>query len=292
MSPSRFDLVLDAGAELGESPVWSVAHQALVFVDISGRRLHRFDPVAGAHRVDSLPEDIGCVTPTRDGGFAAGLRSGVWLLDGQARPVRKLADNPEDTAWSRFNDARVDPAGRWLLGTIDEQKQGRASLYRLDGRGLVRLAGGLMTSNGLAFSPDGRFVYHADTPRFVVRRYRYDLAAGSLGEAEVFIQLDPQGRDRGRPDGAAVDADGCYWTALFEGGRVQRYGPDGRLMSEHPVPARRPTMPAFGGADLKTLYVTTARDPDGSGGGLYALDAGVAGLPATPFDAAPVEYDR
>jgi sugar lactone lactonase YvrE len=214
----------------------------------------------------------------------AGLRSGIWLLNEQGEKQRMLAANPEDCQVSRFNDGRIDCAGRFLAGTLDEGKASRAALYRYDRRGLVRLTDGLITSNGLAFSPDGRTLYHSDTPRFTVYRYDYDASSGAAENRRVFIEIKPTASDRGRPDGAAVDAHGCYWTALYEGGRVQRYDPEGRLMSEHAVPVRNPTMPAFGGSDLKTLFVTTARDAAGSGGGLYAAEVDVPGLATFAFD--------
>lgn len=280
-----FDLVLDCRCALGESPVWLPAEATLLFVDVTGRQMHRFEPQSGAHRCHELDEDIGCVAPCRGGGFIAGLRSGIWLLDVEGAKLRKLADNPEDTRVSRFNDGRVDPAGRLLIGTIDEPKAGGgAGLYRYDRRGLALLTDGLLTSNGLAFSPDGRTLYHADTPRFVVYAYVYDPATGMASNRRVFTRMTPTAVDRGRPDGAAVDAEGCYWTALYEGGRVQRYDPEGRLLAEWAVPVRSPTMPAFGGFDLKTLFVTTARDAGGAGGGLYALALDVPGLPTGVFD--------
>jgi sugar lactone lactonase YvrE len=282
---SRFEKVLDAGCTLGESPVWLAGDQRLAFVDIPARRLHRYDPKTGAHDALAVDEDIGCVAPAVDGGFIAGLRSGLWLLDAGGGKQRLLAANPEDPAVSRFNDGKVDPRGRYIVGTVDEPKAGgRAGLYRYDRRGLVRIGEGLMTSNGVAFSPDGRTLYHADTPRFVVWRCDYDPETGAVSNRRAFVRLDPSAPDRARPDGAAVDVEGCYWTALFEGGRVHRYDPDGRLMAAFALPARKATMPAFGGLDFATLYVTTARDEGREGGGLYALDAGVAGLPIPAFD--------
>jgi sugar lactone lactonase YvrE len=282
MSQSPFEVVLDARTALGESPVWSVAQQRLFFVDINGRKLHKLDP----HEVFDVEEDIGCIAPARDGGFVAGLRSGLWLLDERARKVRQLAANPENTARSRFNDGRVDPSGCYVAGTLDETKAASSgTLYHFDGRELVPLETGLLTSNGVAFSPDGRTLYHSDTPRFVVYSRDYDSATGKAGPKRVFVQLTPQGNDRGRPDGAAVDVEGCYWTALYEGGRLQRYSAQGRLLAEYPIPARRPTMPAFGGADLKTLYVTTAVDPnDHSGGQLFAMRVDTPGLPSQLYD--------
>jgi sugar lactone lactonase YvrE len=278
------ELILDARCQLGESPVWSARENCLLFVDITGRRLLKFDPAAKTLKACEIEEDIGCVAPEVGGGFVAGLRSGMWILDEQGRKQRLLAANPEDSKVSRFNDGRVDPLGRFLAGTVDEAQAGRAGLYRYDKFGLIRLAAGLLTSNGLAFSPDGRTLYHSDTPRFVVNRYDYDSATGAATNRRVFVQLDPTAEDRGRPDGAAVDIEGCYWTALYDGGRVQRYDPTGKLMSEHPLPVRCPTMPAFGDPELKTLFVTTARDSSGLGGGLYATQLDVAGLPTPLFD--------
>ena len=285
MSAFQFESVLDPKTRLGECPVWSVERQALFFVDITARRLHRFDPVSRQHGFLDVFEDIGCFGFARGGGFVAGLRSGIYLLDENANPVRQLAANPEMHATSRFNDGRVDPDGCLVAGTLDESKKvGNAGLYRLDRGTLQKLDDGLMTSNGCAFSPDGKTLYHSDTPRFVIYARDYDPKTGATANKRVFVQLHPQGDDRGRPDGAAVDAEGCYWTALYEGGRVQRYDPSGKLMAEYPVPAKKPTMPAFGGADLKTLFVTSVIDPqDPHGGQLFAMPVETPGLPTTLF---------
>jgi sugar lactone lactonase YvrE len=286
-------VALELRAELGESPVWSVEEQVLYFVDIKGRALHRFDPATGRVVTWPMPEDIGCIGLRKGGGFIAGMRSGLWLLDAEARLEAKLAINPEDQSTSRFNDGRVDPSGRFFVGTIDEVKTGaQAHLYRFDRHGLVPVAGDLLTSNGLAFSPDGRTLYHSDTPTFTVWRYAYDPKTGALSDKQVFVRLVPTETDRGRPDGAAVDLQGCYWTALFEGGRVQRYSPDGQLLAEYPVPARCPTMIAFGGHDLRTLYVTSARtgrDPEELAalpysGSLFSMQVDGPGLPEPRFD--------
>ena len=142
-----------------------------------------------------------------------------------------------------------------------------------------------MTSNGLAFSPDGRTLYFSDTPRFVIYRLDYDPATGAATNRRVFARIEPTATDRGRPDGAAVDVEGCYWSSLYEGSRVRRYDPAGKVMADYHVPALNTTMPAFGGADMKTLFVTTARDKKGGpGGGLYARPVDVAGIPGTLFD--------
>ena len=288
-----FDIALDLNAELGECPQWSVEEQALYFVDIKGKALHRFEPVTGEHSTMLMPEEIACFGFRKGGGFIAAFRSGLWLLDASGNRLEKLADNPEDQRSSRFNDGRVDLAGRFLAGTIDEPKDGgKAHLYRYDRRGLNVLASGLLTSNGIAFSPDGRTLYHSDTPTFTVWRYAYDPATGEATDKTLFVRLDPTAVDQGRPDGAAVDAEGCYWTALFEGGRIQRYAPDGRLLAEYPVPARCPTMVAFGGPDLKTLFVTSARTGRSEeelatlphSGSLFSMPVEALGRPEYFFD--------
>ena len=279
--------------ELGECPLWDAAEATLCFVDITGRAIHRYRPSDGGHVRLPVAEDIGCIGLWPGGGYIAGMRTGIFRLDADGRTLQRLAENPEDPATSRFNDGRTDPCGRFLLGTIDEPKAGgKAHLYRYDRRGLAPLVGGLLTSNGLAFSPDGQTLYHADTPRLAVRRYAYDLAAGEIGAPEPFLSLTPTVGDRGRPDGAAVDVEGCYWTALYEGGRIRRHAADGRLLAEIALPARCPTMVAFGGPDLRTLFVTTAREgrsPDELArlplsGALFAIEVETPGLPTIPFD--------
>ncbi|QRM57114.1 SMP-30/gluconolactonase/LRE family protein [Sinorhizobium sp. BG8] len=289
-----FSLVLDAKTALGESPVWSVAEQALYFVDIKQCRIHRFLPESGTLEMMTLPEEIGCIGLAEGGGFIAGLRSGLWLIDADGTPRRKLADNPEDQAISRFNDGGVDTAGRFVAGTVDETREkGIASLYRYDSRGLACVAEGLLTSNGVAFSPDGRRLYHSDTLRYTLYTYDYDPATGAATNRQVFARFGSE-TDKGRPDGGAVDVEGCYWTALYEGGRVQRYAPDGTLLAEYPVPAKCPTMIAFGGPDMKTLYCTSASigRPDEElaeyplSGALFSMRTDVAGLARTLFNPA------
>ncbi|NLP63953.1 SMP-30/gluconolactonase/LRE family protein [Paraburkholderia sacchari] len=288
MSSSEPRCVLDLQAQLGECPRWDEREQVLYWVDILAPALHRFDPATGIDRVFALPEHIGCFALREEGGFIAGLRSGIWTLDEAARPLQQLCANPEDTRTSRFNDGRCDALGRFFAGTIDEPKAGgNGHLYRLGQGQLDVLSAGLMTSNGLAFSPDGRWLYHSDTPRFTIYRSPYDLATGAWGEREVWVRIQPTASDRGRPDGAAVDAHGYYWSAFYEGGRVARFAPDGTLDAVYPLPVRCPTMCAFGGDDLRTLYITTARagrsaeelEREPLAGGLFAMRTDVPGLP-------------
>jgi sugar lactone lactonase YvrE len=280
--------VLNVHAQLGECPRWDERARVLYWVDILAPALHRFDPATGVDDVFALPEHIGCFALREGGGFIAGLRSGIWTLDESARPLERIAANPENTATSRFNDGRCDPAGRFFAGTIDEPKAGgHAHLYRLSGGKLDALSAGLLTSNGLAFSADQRWIYHSDTPNFVIYRAPYDLATGACGAREVWARIEPTATDRGRPDGATVDAEGYYWSAFYEGGRVVRFAPDGTVDAVYPLPVRCPTMCAFGGDDLRTLYITTARAGRDAeelareplAGGLFAMRVDVPGLP-------------
>jgi len=287
-----FSPLLDVKAALGECPLWSVSEQVLYFVDIKRGSIHRYDPVKALLDTIQLPEEVGCIGLVGGGGFIAGLRSGLWRLDAQGRLLDKLADNPEDQVISRFNDGGCDPLGRFIVGTIDEtRKNATAKLYRYDGAGLECLSTGLLTSNGVAFSPDGRRLYHADTPRYEIYTYDYDPASGKATNRQIFARLDPQ-KDKGRPDGAAVDIQGCYWVALYEGGRVQRYAPDGKLMAQYSVPAKCPTMVAFGGADMKTVYCTSASIDRPAeelalypfSGALFSMRSDVAGLARPLFN--------
>lgn len=243
---------------LGECPLWSSDEQALYWVDIRAPALKRLAWPGGAVTTIPMPEHIGCIAFADGGGFVAAFRSGIWLLDRDGRRVRELAANPEDTAQSRFNDGRVDALGRLWVGTIDESGTGGAALYVLDGIQLTRIEGGLTISNGLAFSPDGRLAYHADTPRRIVTRRPIEPVHGSIGQPEPWLDLTRRAEAFGSPDGAAIDTKGCYWVAQYGGASVERYSPEGACVGTLRLPVRCPTMVAFGGPDLRTLFVTSA----------------------------------
>jgi len=284
---STFACVIETPAKLGECPRWDDIRQRLYWVDILAPAIHFFSPGTGEHQTLPVAEHIGCFSFTDDGGFVAGMRSGIWLLNAAGEQISKLADNPEDQAHSRFNDGRCDSQGRFWAGTLDEPKAGNnAHLYRFDARGLADMDGGLLTSNGLAFSPDQRWIYHSDTPNFVIYRHSFDAVSGAIGSKEVWSRFTPTAEDRGRPDGAAIDSQGYYWSALYEGGRIVRISPAGDVVESYPLPARCPTMCAFGDDDLRTLYVTSASAGRSEAelqqypqsGGVFAMRVEVAGL--------------
>ncbi|HWD17525.1 MAG TPA: SMP-30/gluconolactonase/LRE family protein [Casimicrobiaceae bacterium] len=258
MTSEAFTCVLDVGASLGECPLWSVDEQVLYWIDINAPSLNRFDPATGRNVAMPMPEAIGSYAFREGGGFVVALRSGIWRCDRDGRVTRRVAEAPYDTTRFRFNDGRCDPYGRFLVGTMNERQDApTAALYRVDRDGtLAQLFDGMTISNGLAWSPDGRTMFHSDTPARTVRAYDYDETTGTPSHGRVFAQWTGEGE---RPDGGTTDARGHYWSAHYGGGRLVELAPDGMRVAEHPLPAVCPTMCAFGGPDLCTLYVTTAR---------------------------------
>ena len=256
---------------LGESPMWHPATRQLYWCDIPAGTLHRWDPARQAHDHWALGTDTACCAPVSDGTLLLALRTGIVHFDPANGAVHPLVEAPYDTALERFNDGKVDPLGRFWVGTIYEPRQpALARVYRLDLlRGAARLvpvADGVTVSNGLAFSPDGRRVYRSDTTSHTVWTAELSAATGEVGPWSLMAAFDTRKAGQpletygGRPDGAAVDIEGCYWAAMFEGQRLVRLSPQGELLQSVELPVRCPTMPCFGGDDGRTLYVTTARD--------------------------------
>ncbi len=253
-------------ALLGESPLWHPDEQCLYWVDIPGHRLHRFEPDAARHTQWPLASEPGCCVPLLGGGLLLAMRDGIWRFDTRSGERQRVAEPPYDPARQRFNDGKADAQGRFWVGTLDDRRLPEAALYRLADGKLERLADGITVSNGLAFSPDGRSMTWSDTKAHVIYAFDLDAASGQPSRRRVFRQFAPRAEGEplsaygGRPDGAAMDAEGGCWVAMFEGQRLLRLGPDGALLAELPLPVRCPTMPCLGGPDLKTLYITTARD--------------------------------
>lgn len=257
---------------LGESPFWHPVEQTLYWVDAVGHKLLRANAFTGDVQVWDMPSEPGCVAPAARGGLVVALRTGVMRAPVWGQALQPLAQLPYDTREVRANDGRCDAAGRFWIGTLDETKSRLAAqLFSLDCRGpaqqLVCHVDGATTGNGLAWSPDNQTLYWADTARHQVRAWDFDLATGVLSAPRSFLEFAPkpdgwsfeQGGYGGRPDGAAVDVQGNYYVAMYEGARVCKFAPDGQLLAEYPTPAQCPTMPCFGGEDYKTLYVTSAR---------------------------------
>ena len=281
----------DMRCGVGESPVWHARERALYWTDIPERVLWRWDASSGRTHAWALPEMAGSLALIDEGGVALAMETGVFLFE---HPVPEapiamrecLATVAHRSGGMRFNDGRCDRQGRFLAGTMVcdtalAHAQGR--LYRLnaDRRSLHVLCDELIVPNGLAFSPDGRTMYLSDShaSRRIVWSFDYDIDDGVPYGRRVFIEMG-EALGLGRPDGAAVDADGCYWICGNDAGLVHRFTPDGNRERSIAVPAAKPAMCAFGGAGLDTLFVTSIRlEGDALSGATCAIDAGVNGLP-------------
>jgi sugar lactone lactonase YvrE len=253
-------------ALLGESPAWLPEQGTLVWCDIPGHKLHRWLAASGQHDAWTFDTDVASCAPMPGGQILLALRSGLVRFDPASGRHEALVAAPYDTAVQRFNDGKADPQGRFWVGTLNEPREpARSSLYRWSAPKLTRMAGDISVSNGLAWSPDGRTMYWSDTHAHTIFAFDFDGADGSLSNRRVFAQFPKKvaGQDLatygGRPDGAAVDVEGGYWVAMYEGQRLLRLAPDGAVLQELPLPVRCPTMPCFGGPDLRTLFITTAR---------------------------------
>lgn len=279
---SKVECVCAVGAQLGEGPLWSAAEQAVWFVDIKGRQIHRFDTRGGALSSWQAPEEVGFVVKARGSGFIAGLKSGLYSFEPSTGEFKLITRVDSDRPRNRLNDGHVDAAGRLWFGTMDnDESQPTGSLYRFDARGLQRCDENYVITNGPATSPDGRTLYHVDTLERVI--YAFDLDDGQLGNRRVFARIEKPGA---YPDGPVVDSGGSVWIGLFGGWAVQRFSPDGELLQTIDMPVANCTKIAFGGADLRTLYITTAWKglskeqlaTQPLAGGLFATRVHTAGL--------------
>jgi len=288
------ECVSDARAQLGESTYWDPATQALWWIDIYRKAIHRFDPLTRATETHIAPERLGCVAVRESGGLVLTMESGFYFFNPAAGGFDKIADPEADLPDNRFNDGKTDRQGRFWSGSMFEAPGKpvvkNASLYRMDADLSVhRIVEGVGCSNGLAWSPDSRTMYYTDSHGPVVWAWDFDPATGDVENQRPYFDLSELGG--GVVDGSTVDAEGCYWATIPFKGKVLRFDPDGRLIRTIELPTDLPTCCEFGGEDLATLYVTTAiynRTPEQlkgqqNPGGLFALDVGVKGLPLVPF---------
>lgn len=283
-------LLVDARAKLGECPLWCERTSALYWTDIEGATLSRWHEADGTLRHWTLPERVGsfalCEDTTR---LLLGLASGVALFDTENESLSPIVPVEADLPATRINDGRCDRQGRFVFGMFHRKEEPVGSFYRVDRHLRVErldlpLAG---VANSIAFSPDGRTMYYTDSPRRIIFRVDYG-ADGSLGEPQPFVQL---GADEGFADGSAVDAQGGLWSAQWKGSRLVRYDPQGVQTARLDLPVSQPTCPAFGGAALDRLYVTSARigldaatlAGEPLAGGVFVLDPGHRGLPESRF---------
>ncbi|MBN3512017.1 SMP-30/gluconolactonase/LRE family protein [Mycolicibacterium nivoides] len=255
---AQWHVAVQAGAELGEHPLWDVRSNRLIWTDCVTGKVHSSggcDDTVIWSQPEGLP--IGVTLLRANGGLAVATGQHIVLLDGDGRPDRGPIYLPIDIARVRFNDGSCDPAGRLLVGTTGGNVVGLGELFSVSVDGHARrLLGDLTESNGIGWSPDGRRMYFIDSGQPVVYVYEYDLHTGGLGQRQEFATIDPA---LGYLDGLTVDRSGDVWVAVWEGGHLRRYSPNGRLRDIFALPVSHPTCPAFGGAALDTLFVTSAR---------------------------------
>jgi sugar lactone lactonase YvrE len=276
-------------AQHGEGPVWDAEVGRLLWVDLMAGRVLAWSPEDGDASERVVGRDVGAVAPRAGGGLVAAVREGFATLgdDGDEKVLAApLADTPD----VRMNDGGVDPQGRFWAGSMAyDMRRGAGTLYRLETDGTVEpMLSGVSISNGIDWDPSGRWCYYVDTPERRIDRFAFDGERGELGRRGTLVDL---GNAPGAPDGLTVDADGCVWVAMWEGGQVRRHAPDGRLLAVVDLPVERPTSCAFGGPALDRLYITTSRHELSAqqlaeqphAGKVFCLEPGVAGRPATPF---------
>ncbi|MES2957470.1 MAG: SMP-30/gluconolactonase/LRE family protein [Pseudomonadota bacterium] len=244
---------------LGETPLWCVRTQSLLWLDIDRATLHRHHPASG--RCDSFRFEaraLGSLALRSSLGVVIALDSTLHTFEFESGRLTWLCEVESPQADTRLNDGRCDALGRLWLGTMDNGLARPAgAFYRVDPDGQVtRQFGDVIVSNTCAIAPDQRTLYFSDTRRFLTWAFDLDLTAGALSKRRIFVDYREQGE---RPDGACVDAEGGVWTAIFAGSRVVRYTPDGRVDRTISLPVTNPTCVCLGGADLRTLYITTAR---------------------------------
>jgi sugar lactone lactonase YvrE len=285
-------LLSDHRFQLGEGPWWSVREDRLYWVDIVGRSVQRAALDGSSYQRWEVPSDVGFVVPHRDGGAVLGLRDGLHRLDLDTGVTRLLLPLEADQPDQRFNDGKCDPQGRLWFGSMrDDCAEPVGSLYRYDGgASAMRVVEDVLTSNGLGWSPDGTRLYYTDSPRQRIDQFDFDAETGTVSARTTFAPNPAQSSPLALPDGLAVDSAGFVWSAMWDGGCVFRFAPDGSLDRTVRLPVARPTSCMFAGPDLSTLVITSALDGPGVpsarpelAGATFLLDVAVPGLPEVGF---------
>ena len=268
---------------LGEVPIWSAREQALYWIDAFKPGLHRYVPMTQAVTSWTPPVKLGSFALRTAGGMLLASRAGLGFYDPAAGSFALLHNPEADRPNNLLNDGRCDRRGRFWVGSMDRMiEHPTARLYRFDGDRSCRvMQDGVWLTNGVAFSPDDRRLYFGDSHLKTIVIYDFDLASGTITNPRLFATIDT-----GLPDGSCVDTDGCLWNVQFHASRVVRYAPDGRIDRVVALPVTQPTACTFGGADLRTLFVTTARlrldaaalAAQPHAGGLLAIDVGAQGV--------------
>ena len=279
--------ILGAQNQLGEGPLWDPQEQVLYWVDIEVGRYHILKPSTDAHQVVEVGGMIGVLALRQQGGMVMATDRGFAFWDPAAQKLTPLGDPEADKPQTRFNDGSVDRAGRFWAGTMGDGYNNH--LYRLDPNGSIqRMDSGICVSNGIGWSPDNRVMYYTDSDPHRIYAYDFDLASGAIENRRILIDSSEQS---GSPDGLTVDSQGFIWSARWDGWRIERYDPQGKLVRTIPVPVQRPTSVMFGGSNLDVLYITSARmeltpqdlASQPQAGDVFCLQVDVKGMPEARF---------
>lgn len=290
INANEVEVVLNIGCDIGEGPTWDPVTGTLIFVDSGAGLIHRYDPRTRALSSVGIGQTIGAAIPRRAGGLVAAVRDGISLVDESTASLRIIAPIEADLPDNRMNDAKCDSRGRLWAGTMSTRYvRGAGALYRIDpDHSFRRVLGGVSISNGIAWSPDETRMYYNDSRAYRVDVFDYDIETGEATNRRQFVAIE---RSDGLPDGMTVDAEGFLWVAIFRGGVVRRYSPSGELAGVIAMPVSQVASCAFGGADFRDLYITTAthtltpeqREKEPLAGALFRCRPGVAGLPANAY---------
>lgn len=288
---SEVHVVVKSADKLGEVPLWSPSRKLLFWIDVRKPALYAYTPGPGTIRAYGLPELVGSFCETSKGRVLLALKSGLHFLDLESGHLESWFDPEPSLPNNRLNDGKCDRQGRFWVGSMnDGDRFPTGTLYSVTGKGKATgHFSGITVPNSLAWSPDGKKMYFADTPTKRILVYDFDVNDGVLHNARTFLDMS---NHIGRPDGATIDAEGCLWSAEIHAGRVARYTPDGRLDKAVQLPVTGVTSCAFGGSCLETLFITTAtqgmtdqaRHEQPLAGALFAVNVGVSGICETPFN--------
>jgi sugar lactone lactonase YvrE len=284
MNDVQPELAVDAHAQIGEGPVWDSTRGLLLWVDITGKLIHEYDPRTGYDTSFPVPVPVGAVALRSGGGLVLAMEDGFWLWEQRARDLKRFVAVEEDKPENRMNDGKVDPGGRFWAGTMAyDERRDHAALYRLDPNGKVAtVISPVSLSNGIDWSLDSTVMYYADTLAHSVDAFDFDLGTGAIANRRVLIEVPSS---EGGPDGLCVDAEGFIWLAVWGSSEVRRHTPEGKLAARIRLPVTQVSSVAFGGDDLGDLYITSAAknltDEDlrsqPHAGGLFRCRPGIKG---------------
>lgn len=284
-------IIFNAKAILGEGAIWHPRESLLYWVDIEGKELHRYNPSTGGDAKMELPQRVGSVVPIKKGGMLVGMEDCIAKVEFEKKNITSVSPLEENQSNTRCNDGKCDPNGRFWIGTMDlQERQGMGNLYKIDCKlNVTKVLDNLSVSNGIVWSRDKKTMYFIDSPTYSVQAFNYDNETGEISNQRTVIEVPSK---MGAPDGMTIDEKGMLWIAHWGGFCVGRWNPDkGNLKSKVTVPVPNVTSCAFGGSNLDTLFITTAKaglSPEElekypESGGLFAVSLDIRGVPANIF---------